>query len=80
MATPHASFFSYSLSKLYPFRWFTPLVLIVFIILATLFSILNYSPSGFEQVSQTSPDPNATVSGDGSKKWPSFIFDKGPVC
>lgn len=77
----HSSAFSYSISKPYPFRWFTPVAVVGFIIFATLFSVLNFFSTGYVQVSQTSPDPNATVAGDGYlNRWPSFIFNMRPTC
>ncbi|KAF2095132.1 hypothetical protein NA57DRAFT_59879 [Rhizodiscina lignyota] len=43
----HASFFSYSLERPYPFRWFTWIVVIGGIAFTALFSVLNVATNGY---------------------------------
>ncbi|KAK1599778.1 uncharacterized protein LY79DRAFT_586346 [Colletotrichum navitas] len=56
----HRSWFSYPITKPYPFRWFTPVVVIGGLVLAVLLSLANLSANGFYLKSVYIPDPNAT--------------------
>lgn len=56
----HRSWFSYSISKPYPFRWFTPVVLVGGIILAVLLSLINLSANGYYLKPLYTSDPNGT--------------------
>lgn len=44
-----SSFFSYNLSRPYPFRWFTPVTLIGGAVALALFSLLNFVSTGYTQ-------------------------------
>ena len=82
MTPRHESLFTYSISKPYPFRWFTPVVVIGAIIFTTLFSFLNFVSNGYDLIIETSADPNKTVSdGIWFKHWPSYLTSKvQPKC
>jgi len=77
-----SSLFSYGITKPYPFRWFTPLVVVSFIILTVLFSLLNFVSTGYTLVVQESSNPNITVhSNVWMRHWPSFLTSKvQPTC
>ena len=47
MATMAESWITYSISRPYPYRWITPLVVVGGIVLLVLFSFLNFVSSGF---------------------------------
>jgi hypothetical protein len=81
MATPE-SFFSYAVSRPFPFRWFTPVALVGGLIFSILFTFLNFASSGYDMIVQPSSDPNATVSQAGwLQHWPSFMTAKvQPTC
>jgi hypothetical protein len=70
----HASIFSYNVTRPYPFKWFTPLVVIGGIVIAVLVTFLSISTSGYEMVSVYSANPNST---DGTlayfSRLPSFM-------
>ena len=73
----HSSFFEYNISRPYPFKWFTPAVVIGGAVAVVLLSILNLGSSGYTQTVQYSHDPNATVSDEASSKyWRSFPTTK----
>ncbi|TDZ25562.1 hypothetical protein Cob_v001817 [Colletotrichum orbiculare MAFF 240422] len=56
----HRSWFSYAITRPYPFRWFTPVVIIGGIILAVPLSLANLSANGFYLKSVYTSDPNGT--------------------
>lgn len=56
----HLRPFSYPVTKPYPFRWFTPLVIIGGLVLVVLFSLWTYPPNAYEMQSQTSLHPRET--------------------
>lgn len=75
--TMHSSFFEYNISRPYPFKWFTPVVVIGGAVAVVLLSILNLGSSGYTQTVQYSHDPNTTVSNETSSKyWRSFPTTK----
>lgn len=77
----HSSFFDYNISRPYPFKWFTPLALIVIAIAAIPISIINLGSNGYFLAAQYSHDPNATVSERPHNNWPSFWITKfRPTC
>ena len=78
----HLSLFSYSIVRPYPFKWFTPVTGVVFVLLTVLFSFLNFVSTGFNLVTQNSPNPNATVAKDvWLRHWPSYIsHNVQPTC
>ena len=71
MTKSHSSYFSYNLSRQYPFRWFTPIAIVGAIILTTLFSVLNFATNGYVLGSKFVADPNSTLA---QKAW----FEKPP--
>jgi hypothetical protein len=83
MAPSHnASWFSYNITRPYPFRWFTPVVVIGGIVLTILLTLLNYVTTGYTLVNDEVSNPNATVSsGAWLPQWPSFLIHKvKPQC
>jgi hypothetical protein len=56
----YSSIFSYNVSRSYPFRWFTPVVVVGGILIASAISVLNISTSGYQLVSVSSSDANTT--------------------
>lgn len=70
----HDSLFSYAVSKPYPYRWFTPLVIVGGIVFLALFSFINVASSGYTLVSEYSTNPNATQEkGSWFGRWPSVL-------
>ncbi|KAI0528128.1 hypothetical protein F5B22DRAFT_583794 [Xylaria bambusicola] len=69
----HSSFFSYPISRPYPQRWFTPVALVVSIVFAGLFSLVNLGSNGYYPRTIYTTDPNTTIS-TRSDKW----FFKAP--
>jgi hypothetical protein len=78
----HESVFSYSLSRPYPFKWFTPTVIIGAILTTALFSFLNVAATGYEMKTVESSNPNATVEAKTFfSKWPAFMTGNSePTC
>lgn len=58
----HSSWFTYPISRPYPYRWFTPLTLIGGVVLAVLFTLINLGSSGFYLKPEFTQDPNGTLS------------------
>lgn len=56
----HQFQFEYSLTRPYPFRWFTPVVIIGGIILLVVFSFINLGANAFDTISVYTNDPNGT--------------------
>ncbi|KXH50309.1 hypothetical protein CSAL01_09265 [Colletotrichum salicis] len=56
----HQSWFSYPISKPYPFRWFTPVVLVGGVILTVFLSLVNLSANGYYLKTLYTSDPNGT--------------------
>lgn len=70
----HESYFSYSLTRSYPFKWFTPVVVIGCILATALFTFLNVATNGYNMVTIETSEPNATISSNlVYSKWPSFV-------
>ncbi|KAF7512916.1 hypothetical protein GJ744_012019 [Endocarpon pusillum] len=82
MTSVHESIFSYGISRPYPFRWFTPVVIVGFLVATALFTFLNFASNGYDLIVQTSSDPNTTISeGIWFRKWPSYLTSKvKPSC
>lgn len=75
--SPHKSLFSYNVTQPYPFKWFTPVVVIGFVCATALFSFLNFVANGYYLVNEVSTDPNATISRSTSvRNMPSFFASK----
>ncbi|KAL2061841.1 hypothetical protein VTL71DRAFT_7219 [Oculimacula yallundae] len=60
----HASYFSYTLARPYPFKWFTWFVVIGEIIFTLLFSALNLAANGYLLKAIYTTNPNATLEAD----------------
>ncbi|KAI0413344.1 hypothetical protein F5X98DRAFT_390874 [Xylaria grammica] len=60
MAVVHQSFFEYSLTRPYPFKWFTPVAVVGGIVATILVSFFNVAAAGYELVPASSRDPNVT--------------------
>lgn len=63
--TQHESTFSYNVTRPYPYKWFTPVTSVAFLVLTVLLSWLNYGANGFDQVVTTTSDLNATLANTG---------------
>ncbi|KAF4961849.1 hypothetical protein FSARC_10035 [Fusarium sarcochroum] len=57
----HSSWFSYAISRPYPFRWFTPVTIVGGTILTVVFTIINLASSGFYLKPAFTEDPNSTT-------------------
>jgi len=81
-SSTYESIFSYSLTRPYPFPWFTPVVIVGTLVATTLFSFVNIATTGYEMVTVETTDPNNTVShGTYFSKWPSYLSAKTrPSC
>ncbi|KAI0600269.1 hypothetical protein F4775DRAFT_590598 [Biscogniauxia sp. FL1348] len=70
----HRSFFSYNITHAYPFEWFTPVVFVGAVLLIVLVSFANVAATGYELVSASTYDPNATEANSiWYAKWPGFL-------
>ncbi|XDG09694.1 hypothetical protein ABKA04_009309 [Annulohypoxylon sp. FPYF3050] len=78
----YESFFSYGVTRPFPFRWFTPGAIIGGIVCLALFTFLNFASSGYNLVVQISSNPNGTTAeGSWLQHWPSFLTAKvQPTC
>ncbi|KAF4342062.1 hypothetical protein FBEOM_3993 [Fusarium beomiforme] len=78
----HESFFSYPITRPFPFRWFTPVAVVGGVVFIALFTLMNFASSSYELIVQNSLDPNATVSRRGwLQRYPSFLTAKvQPKC
>jgi hypothetical protein len=75
-AEMHASLFSYTITRPYPFKWFTPVAVIGGLLAAVLISFLSIATQGYQIVAVYTPDPNTTHGtpnffGD----WPLFMTE-----
>lgn len=61
MATTHQSQFRYTIERPYPFRWFTPLITILGICAAVLFTFVNIAANGYVQNVIYTTNPNSTL-------------------
>lgn len=83
MEPRYESSFTYNITRPYPFRWFTPVVLIGGIVLAALFTFLNFASSAYILTIEATADPNATMSRyvNSMQLWPSYLTSKvRPIC
>lgn len=70
----HSSFFNYSITRPYPYRWFTPVALMGAIVLIVLLSVMNFVQNSYSLVVEYTNDPNSTVSkGIWFENWPSYL-------
>ncbi|QIX00016.1 hypothetical protein AMS68_005533 [Peltaster fructicola] len=70
------STFSYNVQRSYPYKWFTPVVIIGGSLLIVLFSFLNLGSSGYNLTTELTQNPNSTSSGSFYDQLPSFIASK----
>ena len=82
MTSTHESIFSYNINRPYPFKWFTPVVLVGFLTATALFSFLNFASNRYDLIVQVSSDPNNPISeGTWFQNWPSYLTSKvKPSC
>ena len=78
----YESYFSYNLTRPYPFRWLTCTVVIGGIIATAIFSFLNLASNSYEIVATETSDPNSTVAQRNMySSWPSILSAKSrPSC
>ncbi|KAI0396627.1 hypothetical protein F5Y17DRAFT_418971 [Xylariaceae sp. FL0594] len=72
----HESFFSHKIARPYPYRWFTPVVIVAGLAAVVLVSFINFTTSGYELVAISSSNPNKTVAEAnrfGNIKWPEYF-------
>lgn len=70
----HQSFYAYNLTRPYPYRWFTPVLVVGGCLFTTLFSLLNVATNGYELTAKSTSDPNSTlVERDWLSSVPSFL-------
>jgi hypothetical protein len=73
----HQSYFSYSLTRAYPFRWFTPVAVCLLVVAAILFSVINIASSGYTLAVLSTNNPNTTLEQiTWLKHWPAFVTSK----
>ncbi|KAK4924541.1 hypothetical protein LTR49_008431 [Elasticomyces elasticus] len=78
----HSSAFSYAITRPYPYRFFTPVVIVGFVVFLALFSFINYVSTGYQLVVVQSANPNSTVhENPWMRHWPSFLTSNvQPTC
>ncbi|KAG5820372.1 hypothetical protein H9Q71_000588 [Fusarium xylarioides] len=70
----HSSYFSYNLSRPYPYVWFTPVVVAGGLIATALIAFLSVATQGYETVSMATSKPNETNHNQNPfSNWPSFL-------
>lgn len=82
MAPNHlSSHFSYSLTKPYPYRWFTPVTLVGGVVALVLVSFLNVATSGYELKPISTTNRTAVLSGKvWFKNWPDWLVSTRASC
>lgn len=77
----HESFFSYNIRRPYPFRWFTPAIIVGGIVAVVLVSFLNVAASGYELATISTTNPNKVRSGDEwFDSWPKWLASTRASC
>jgi len=78
----HSSAFSYTITRPYPFRWFTPVVIVGFVVFLAFFTFINFISTGYTLVVEQSWNPNGTVHNNPwMRRWPSFLTNRvEPTC
>ncbi|KAI4848699.1 hypothetical protein E4T44_03787 [Aureobasidium sp. EXF-8845] len=75
------SSFSYSITRPYPFRWFTPTAVAGGIILAALFSAINFFSNAYNMITITTNDPDIVEANHWSGRVPGTLTSKiQPTC
>lgn len=69
----HESFFTYNISRPYPFRWFTPVTVVGGILLTVLISFANFVASGYDLRTVYASDPGTIGQDLWFRKWPSWL-------
>ncbi|KAI1115274.1 hypothetical protein F5Y14DRAFT_440611 [Nemania sp. NC0429] len=75
----HSSRFTYNITRAYPYRWVTPLVLIGGIVAIVVITLINVATAGYDLVSTSTINPNQTVAqenADGADKLLSYFGRK----
>ncbi|MCJ1389202.1 hypothetical protein MMC18_002057 [Xylographa bjoerkii] len=74
--------FTYSLSRPYPYKWFSWVVFIGGIAALTLFSVVNFAANGYDLGAQYTTDPNGTEAQTSWTEAPIFslLNRVGPSC
>lgn len=73
MSGAHESYFSYNITRPYPFRWFSWVVFVGGIVASILFSVINLAADGYVLKTIYTTDPNGTLA-DYADKW----YEKQP--
>ena len=61
--------FSYSVTREYPYKWFTPVAIVGGILLTVLFSAINFYSTAYTMVTTTTPYRESFL----SRRWPRYI-------
>jgi hypothetical protein len=70
----HTSYFSYNLSRPYPYVWFTPVVVLGGLVATALIAFLSVATQGYETISMPTSNPNTTSQNRNPfSDWPSFL-------
>lgn len=73
--------FSYSVTRQYPYRWFTPTAVVGGIVLTVLFSTVNFFSNAYNMVTVTTTDPNTVEADRWSGRVPGVFTSKiQPKC
>lgn len=73
----HMPSFGYAVTRQYPYKWFSWVVLIGGVIALILFSAINFGANGYELKVQYTTDLNSTVSqAQWAERWPFSWFSK----
>ncbi len=78
----HESFFSYNLTRPYPYNWFSPVALVGAAVLLALLSVMNFVQNSYNLEVAYVSDPNSTVTnGVWYSHWPSYLTSSvKPTC
>ncbi|KAJ4317996.1 hypothetical protein N0V84_007050 [Fusarium piperis] len=57
----HSSWFTYPISRPYPFTWFTPVTIAGGVVLTAVFTLINLGSSAFYLQPEFQSDPNGTI-------------------
>lgn len=78
----HSSIFEYSITRAYPYRWFTPVAIVGGLVSVVLLSVMNFVQNGYTLTVQYVDDPNSTISNSiWYSDWPSYFTSSvRPTC
>lgn len=75
------SSFGYSVTRQYPYEWFTPTAVIGGIVLTVLFSAINFFSNAYNMISITTNNPDVVETSHWSGKVPGSLTSKiQPIC